>query len=903
VITFTVLENSNGSLTKRFHLDESDTLAKRTAGKLYTGKATRRSVSSPAEFASFLSTLQPNQALAFGVTERAEAPIVTQAEVSKTPGAIARDRQHFRYTQGASVWFLDYDYDRSTATEAPLTPSEVRAKLIEACPALESAPMVAVPSASSYLYDGEKQLLGPGGVHLYVFVQNGAGIPRAGKALYEHTWRTGCGRFVVGKAGQLLDRSLLDGSVWQPEREDFAAGAVCVPPLEQRRPAPQLWNADAALFDSRLIADPTAEEQEAIRQKRAEARETVEPSRKQARDAYVVERVKELTEHGIDANTAQRTAEAAADSRMLLADFRLQHPDGKEVTVGEVLANPSKYHAARFRDPLEPDYRGDTRIAHANLFSGGRPYVYSHAHGGRRFELYPQTRTLQIQPGELPRRQDDVLEVLRLNGNVFDQPIGSAEFRMVYVANGCIVPFGEVSLQTHLGRFFRFEKYDGRAKACVPVDTPLALVRGIIAETTSRKLPVLEGVVSDPVMRTDGTILATAGYSERDRLFSEYSDILQAPIPEHPTDEQLRGAFATLWRPFEGFPFTDGDTRGAMLAALLTAVVRSTIPTAPAFMFEAPAAGSGKSLLAKCVSALATGRRAVPESPPAGDEEQKKTLFAALRGGARIIFWDNVVAPVYGTSSLCAFVTSPRFGGRVLGVSQTEELPNKALLLLTGNNPRIEGDACRRVIRVRIDAQVEHPSLRAFDLEPESFVLDHRSELWTAALTILRGFHSRGAPKQTPDRAGSFEDWDRMVRQCVLWLNREGLATGELGDPYATAIANIQEDPVKDVVSTVLQAWHALFSSEWKKPGEALAALGFDEAGRTALEAIDAKGLSTVRFGYWLRQHVDERVGDLRLQRLHNSVTKRWEFRVTESQPPSASAPGRNISPAIAALL
>ena len=903
MITFTVLENSNGSLTKRFHLDESDKLAKKTAGKLFSGKATRRSVSSPAEFASFLSTLQAHQALAFGVTERAEATIVTQGELATNPGAIARDRQHFRFTQGASIWFLDYDYDRSTATGAPLTPSEVRERLIEACPALASAPMIAVPSASSFIYDGERQLLGPGGVHLYVFVQNGADIPRAGKALYEHTWRNGGGRFIVGKAGQLLDRSLLDGSVWQPEREDFAAGAVCVPPLVQRRPAPQLWNADAPLFDSRLIADPTTAEQEAIRQKRAEAREAVEPQRKETRDAYVVERVADLIDQGVPKETAQRTAEAAVDSRMLLADFRLQRPDGKEVTVGEVLANPSKFHAARFRDPLEPDYRGDHRIAHANLFSGGRPFVYSHAHGGRRFELYPQTRTLQIQPGELPRRQDDVLEVLRLNGNVFDQPIGGAEYRMVYVASGCIVPFTEVSLQTHLGRFFRFEKYDGRAKACIPVDTPLALVRGIMAETTSRKLSVLEGVVSDPVMRTDGTILATAGYSERDRLFSEYSDILQPPIPEHPTDDQLRSAFAMLWRPFELFPFTGGDMRAGMLAALLTAVVRSTIPTAPAFMFEAPSAGSGKSLLAKCVAGLAMGRRATGNTPPASDEEQRKHLFAALRAGSRVIFWDNFTQAVQGTSALCAFVTAPRFGDRVLGVSQTEEYPNKALFLMTGNNPRIEGDACRRVVRVRIDAQVEHPSLRAFDLEPESYVLDHRSELWAAALTILRGFQSHGAPKQTKDTVGSFEDWDRMVRQAVLWLHREGLATVDLGDPYASAVANLDEDPVKDVVSDVLRAWHGLFRTEWKKPGEALAALGFDEAGRTALESIDPKGISSVRFGYWLRQHVDERVGSLRLERSRNSVSKNWEYRVIESQPSSAPAPEPKVSPEIAALL
>lgn len=902
MIGFTVLENASGSLTKRFQLDESGKLAKQTAGKLFSGKA-RRAVSSPTEFAAFLGTLQANQALAYGVTERAEAQIVTQDELPKTPGAIARSRQFFRYAQAPAVWFLDYDFDRATGG-APLTPSEVREQLIAACPALADAPMVASPSASSYIYEGDKQLLGPGGVHLYVFVQNGADIPRAGKALYEHTWRIGAGRFIVGKAGQLLDRSLLDGSVWQPEREDFAAGAVCVPPLQQRRPAPQVWNAEASLFDSRLIADPTTEEAQAIREKRTAARDLVEPQRKAARDAYVVERVADLVDLGVPQDAAQRTAESAADQKILLADFRLQHPDGKEVSVGEVLANPSKYHAARFRDPLEPDYRGDSRIAHANLFSGGRPYIYSHAHGGRRFELYPQTRVLQIQPGEMPRRQDDVLDILRLQGNVFDQPIGSGQFRMVHVANGYIVPFSETSLQTYLGRLFRFEKYDGRAKACVAVDTPLQLVRGILAESAARKLPILESVISEPVMRTDGTILATAGYSERDQLLSVYDSLLQPVIPEHPSDEQLRSAFETLWHPFRGFPFVDGNARAAMLAALLTAVVRSTTSTRPAFMFEAPSAGTGKSLLAKCVAALVTGRRGVPESPPSQNEEQAKRLFSSLRAGARCIFWDNVIGAVQGNAALCAFVTSQRYGDRVLGLSLREEYPNHALLLMTANNPRIEGDACRRVIRVRIDAQIEHPSLRVFELEPESFVLDHRAELWASALTILRGFQSRGAPSQTKDRAGSFEEWDRLVRQCVLWLQGEGFADVELGDPYASAVENLDEDPVKDVVSDVLQAWRKLFAGAWAKPAEALAALQFDEAARSTLDGIDPKGaISAARFGFWLRQHTEERIGGLRLERRRNSDTKNWEYCVAESRPRSAPTADRRISPAILALL
>lgn len=895
MISFTVLESSNGLLTKRFRIGADGRLEKATAAQLFNGSAKRHSIASPAEFAAFLSTLKPNQALAFGVTER-DAPIVTQDDLSKHPGSIARDRRHFRFTQGPAVWFLDYDRQPGAAA---MTPSQVRDKLIEACPALASAPMVATASASSYIYHGEKQLLGAGGVHFYVFVQNGADIPRAGKALGEHLWRIGTGRYIVGTAGQLLDRSLLDSSVYQPERLSFDAGAICAEPLTQRRPEPELWNApetfggaeewDGKLFDTRLIAEPSAEELEIIRQKRREARALVAPMQEAKRDSYVFDRTEELISKGVDADTAKRTAEYATDSQVLLADFRLQLPDGKEITVAEVLENPSKYHAARFRDPLEPEYREDYRIAHANLFGGGRPYIFSHAHGGRRFELYPQTRVLKLERGERPRIQDKCLEVMRLLGNVYDQPVGGSQHRLVYAHNGSIVPVSEAWLQTYLGRLFKFERYDKRTKVSEPADVPLDIVKGIAADTTSRQLPILEAVVTDPVMREDGSLLKTAGYSERDRLLCEYVDLLQPHIPETPTDEQLHAAFATLWRPFDLFPFVDDTMRGAMVAALLTATVRATIPTSPAFMFEAPSAGSGKSLLAKCVAALATARRGIPESPPTSDEEQQKRLFASLRAGARVIFWDNVVEAVKGTAALCSFVTAARYSSRVLGVSENQEVVNRALLLMTANNPRIEGDACRRVIRVRIDARMEHPSLRAFDIEPESFVLDHRSQLWAAALTLLRGFQSRGAPKQTKDTAGSFETWDAMVRQCVIWLDAQGFAGVKLGDPYRSAVENLDNDPVKDVVSDVLRRLHQLAGSQWMTPGKVLEVLMDDSEGRSALEGIDPKGnVNAIRLGFWLKRHVDEWVAGLRLATQRNAHSKGWEYRVFDRSPSMA---------------
>jgi hypothetical protein len=239
--------------------------------------------------------------------------------------------------------------------------------------------MLAQSSASSFIYRSSTQLRGAGGIHLYVMVADGSDIERAGKALYEHLWRLGTGYFAVSRSGQLLDRNLIDRSVWQPERLDFAAGAVCIAPLEQRRPPATVWNTDASLFDTRLILEPTTEEKDAIKQTRGEARGAVEFERAKKRDVYVTELQKSIEARKVDPTIAAQTATAAADQSVLLGDFELTSEDGQRITVAEVLAKRSEYHGKRFADPLEPDYRGDTRIAFANLFNGGRPFIFSHA--------------------------------------------------------------------------------------------------------------------------------------------------------------------------------------------------------------------------------------------------------------------------------------------------------------------------------------------------------------------------------------------------------------------------------------------------------------------------------------------------------------------------------------------
>jgi hypothetical protein len=81
---------------------------------------------------------------------------------------------------------------------------------------------------------------GSGRSHIYLLVADGADIPRALAALSDRLWLIGCGWLIVGSAGQVLIRSIVDVSVGSPERLVFEGAPIIKPPLAQdvdaRRP-------------------------------------------------------------------------------------------------------------------------------------------------------------------------------------------------------------------------------------------------------------------------------------------------------------------------------------------------------------------------------------------------------------------------------------------------------------------------------------------------------------------------------------------------------------------------------------------------------------------------------------------------------------------------------------------
>src|SRR5262245_63978059 len=98
------------------------------------------------------------------------------------------------------------------------------------------------------------------------------------------------------------------------------------------------------------------------------------------------------------------------------------------------------------------------------------------------------------------------------------------------------------------------------------------------------------------------------------------------------------------------FPFIAPADRSVALSAMLTALDRRSLPTAPLHAFTSPAAGTGKSLLVDIFAMLATGRLMPVISQGRTEEELEKRLGAAMLAGHAAISIDNCGHPLAGRS-------------------------------------------------------------------------------------------------------------------------------------------------------------------------------------------------------------------------------------------------------------
>ena len=321
--------------------------------------------------------------------------------------------------------------------------------------------------------------------------------------------------------------------------------------------------------------------------------------------------------------------------------------------------------------------------------------------------------------------------------------------------------------------------------------------------TESTDYRLLDMVTTSPVLLADGTVLDRPGH-RCGVLFVGGEDY--PAIPDQPTQAEAKKALQQFDSVYHGFPFVrrDGEewqqTTGyaTILAAVLSVVARPALRTVPLITVNATTRGTGKTKAIEAAVAAALGHKPTVVSFHDSDEFAK-TLVPLLREGDRTTLIDNVSIPLSG-DMLNSVLTSEEHRARILGQSEQVRLVNRAVFFATGNNLAVQGDLTRRTIQVQLDADCEHPERRPFDFDPVVRASQMHPRLSVAALTALKAYLAAGRPAVLARPAlGSFEEWDRLVCGCLVWLG--------YADPVASQGAVEDSDPEREANLELLTTW------------------------------------------------------------------------------------------------
>ena len=401
--------------------------------------------------------------------------------------------------------------------------------------------------------------------------------------------------------------------------------------------------------------------------------------------------------------------------------------------------------------------------------------------------------------------------------------------------------FGEIALT---------QKWLTSESKWINADITEKYLSGLIKLGGWTRIRPLDAIARSPFVRPDGSICDRPGYDPRTRVLyvpgAEYP-----PIPEHPDQDSARAAIERLRGVFDQFPWKEPASESAFLSHILAEAARLAIDQCPMYFYDAPVAGTGKGLLQEMAARIVHGSEPAIRTWVSDGDEIRKSLYASVLAGDRSLWFDNIPnGNKIRSPELCSFITSSTWKDRKLGESETLGVPNKVVLVGSGNNITPVGDMARRSLVVRMDANTEKLRDRVFKI-PEGtmrpYVMEHRAQMLVDALTVIKAFHSSNVIFTPPVALPSFGQWSRFCRDPLLWLG--------FADPVIT---QKETDDETGSVGFIFETLHERFGGrEFTGHDVSRIVNGMtDSEGELANSLIEngcAEPNNGKKIGYWLR--------------------------------------------------
>jgi hypothetical protein len=499
-------------------------------------------------------------------------------------------------------------------------------------------------------------------------------------------------------------------------------------------------------------------------------------------------------------------------------------------------------------------------------------------HAQPRHAEFPTIQTINRQLRDISREALNALRAYNTPPSFFAR--GGRAVCVVREDSGqCrIAEMSDLILRNRLTMSANFYKVSdkGAVVGCAP---PMSVPRDILAmPPMDWGFPVLQGLIESPALREDGTLITSAGYDAASRLFYANNPGLILPqISTRHTSDDIQQALEVILDVLFDFPFVDGASRANTIAAMLTPICRPAIkgPT-PLALFDATSQGTGKTLLAEIISLITIGREGTLFSAPRDADEWRKQITSVLRDGSPIVIIDNVINRLE-SADLCKALTETNHGDRILGQSQTINLPVRCAWIATGNNIQLGGDMPRRCYWIRMDAGCAKPFERTGFRHHrlKQYVLLRRGELLRALLVLARSWFIAGCPESDQVPIGSFEDWTTVLGGILQHAGIDGFLANS-GELYKAADAeSIQWENFLKTLNDIVFAEPFTVSQVWERMNLRSYRLGIQQNAltdsadrlRAAIPdflaiAMDREGLFKQRLGVAFRERVGRRFGD-----------------------------------------
>jgi hypothetical protein len=329
-----------------------------------------------------LQRITHKQALVHGIP-KGSAPgdiwvLTTTERYTGAPGTITRTLDHIGYPSGPRLLMCDYD----PAPEAPeriASAHELMTRLAGIWPALAAVGWVATTSTSSAIRAKKtgNWLKPPEGMHVYLLATGD--VARFRDSARVRLWLAGTGYCKLATPNKhtgvanLLERALIDLTVFSPERLDFVAGALIAPnaPFFQDRPAPELHPGSVLALDA--LPDVTPDERTAYTRLVAEARVCMASVQRRLIRTHIAHAIPTMPDAEVEQEITTRLARAERGE--ITPDQPLYFSNGAICTAGTLT---KALDGQRLRDPLEPDYLPSQAVFH---WRGGAWCIVSWAHG------------------------------------------------------------------------------------------------------------------------------------------------------------------------------------------------------------------------------------------------------------------------------------------------------------------------------------------------------------------------------------------------------------------------------------------------------------------------------------------------------------------------------------------